>query len=727
MKLGRIFPLLFFALALGGDFPFGLPRGILPAESSSSSYWKPYPLSSPPKKNSEFPREKTVLYVVDAPGIEWFTLGALYAFETYGIVIDTVVGHSRGGLVLALWKAGFSPDDIQRFLRMEENEDDSDFSFLPLADEGFSGVEQTWAFFSDSLRMEIKQKKRPDKKALREKKWKLRMEEILSRENFPKEFYTVDCSGEKLAGEEALLKTMPFTGNLFGRGCALPLPEAEAKGIHWILTSLPVRFENEASKKSFSSEEKIWAMQVSRELSYYEGAMLVLRPHHAEEKIDDWIQSGFNAVEKRLSVFSSVVELAPYETKNNTSLPWFRPELSLDSVRPELQEHLRSFWHADTGIFPAEKFLDEISAEPLYDSVSISMREGAFCVSASSSPLIRVRAGGFGSNIFGPIAALDARFRYVNQFEYELGALFFYGIGAKGVSPELRLFKLLSGQLDLGFRYEYAKLSPLKSYFSFDTYRTKILEESKRDLVLSVNYFPDSLFRVSFFARLGAREYKMSKRVSDERVELRSLFPEFNINWGRLKNKWFDPDGHLVSAFIGLESDGASFGVGESVPIYWKMGASFSMTRSLTDYLIFGLGGALGANIYREDGDEFPPSFGFEPIDWTLRQGIEATPWSSEWFFNELRSHEYALLRGHLGLSKGPFGAFFFFAYIRDFENANPYLGKNRLVLEPALRFAFRSLSVYTGMHKTLDIDESSDFGELKTYRYFIRVGNYAF
>ena len=74
----------------------------------------------------------------------------------------------------------------------------------------------------------------------------------------------------------------------------------------------------------------------------------------------------------------------------------------------------------------------------------------------------------------------------------------------------------------------------------------------------------------------------------------------------------------------------------------------------------------------------------------------------------------------------GVIGAWVFGAYVRDYEdNPSALLGENKIVLEPALRFAYKSISAYVGMSRIVDNRTMEDLQEIGDYQYFVRIGNY--
>lgn len=681
-------------------------------------------------------QHKTVLYLDGSAQSPWFFLGVLYAFESYGVQVDSIVGTSYGALVGALWKSGYSLDDIQRIFRhpdvepfLSEKVVEQEPDYLPLADSGVASIRARFAFNFDSTGS-VSARKLPlhyDSLKLARQKFRLRIEESLYRKPISRKVAVMTCEGALKNGAKEILKTLPFEGNLFGPGCETPFPREGDNNDALIVSAAPLR-----EPANENSRERLARVSTSREINFYKESAIVIRPLALPGKTPQaWIQSGFSETEKKLSALSSVQKLQPYSVESDTIAPWFRLAAAPDSIPSQLQYHLLSYWdERDTGLVAVERFLDRISESSAYENVDVQMQpNGTVLMNASAPVQLDVRGGGFGSNILGAFAFADARVRYVNQFEYELGSSVFYGMGGYGAIPELKLMRLLEGKFNFGIRYEFMQLRPLQSYLNDVPYYRKIYEERRGDLIFTLDYLPNEMQRVSVFARVGEREYELHKHVSKSKVKVAPLSPELQFEQKTKRfDKWFGNSGYQLLGRVGMESVGASFGNGDAVPIFWTFGSSAAANYSPARHFTVGGGASFGANIYREEGEDFPPSFGYEAIDWTIRQGIDATPWSSEWYFPEFRSHEYGLLRLNFGLHAGPFGAWLFGAYVKDFEDSGlSGFSANRLVLEPALRFAYKSLSVYAGLSRTVNADEAKDLGDFANYHYFIRVGNFQF
>lgn len=726
--LTLVFSFQAFAMEMTWDFlsPFKKPLWSLGAKTN---------------QETETNTPKTVLYLGgESPYAAWYYLGAFYAFESYGVKIDSVVGNSLGAWVAGLWKSGYSLDDIQRLLRdphvakmlSEKNAAKDSFKYfkLPIAQESkASALQMRLAFTVDSNKISVNTLPlEADSSHLAEMAFRLRVEESLFRKPLSKKVTSIDCEGHKHEGALGVIKTMPFQENVYGVGCLIPLPSgSEENEFSVILSALPKRYVEQKNTEEFRN-----FFYQDRELSFVKNSFLVIRPHLPKKKSpESWMQSGFSEVEKKLGEFSAVQKLSPYETKSEFLQPWFRLIPVVDSIPSELHGHLLSYWNEqDSGLAAIDSFAKRLVESPVYDSVSMEMRgNGTIQIKAKSPLVIDLQGGGFGSSAFGPFIYGDFRVRYVSQFEYELGTNIFYGMGGFGVSPEFRLLRLLEGKLDFGIRYDYSHLKPLQSFLNHMGPRVRIEEEWRNDVTFQLDYHLDLYRSFSVKALIGKREYQLDKRLFQERLSVRPIAPEISFEQNPSKeNPWFAKNGVFVKTTLGLESVGAVFGEGETVPIFWKLKGNASLAHSPVSFFSLGLHAFAGANIYQEEGETYPPSFGFEPIDNTIRQEILATPYGNSWYLNEYRSHHYVSAGARLGLHLGLFSAWIFGSYVHDFEE-NPMndLDKSRIALEPLLRFAYKSIEVSVGMTRMVDLDSVKDLTELSDYRYFIQVGRFAF
>ena len=165
------------------------------------------------------------------------------------------------------------------------------------------------------------------------------------------------------------------------------------------------------------------------------------------------------------------------------------------------------------------------------------------------------------------------------------------------------------------------------------------------------------------------------------------------------------------------------------LPIYHKLTAELRGNYPLARFLTVGAAAAGGMDLYHDEGHGYvyPKSTGLLPMDNYYRRSIAATPWNTEWYNPELLSHHYGLLRLNVGLHKKALGMWVFGAYVRDFEeNPTARLNPDKFVLEPALRFAYKSITAYVGMSRLVDSETLDELGEVMDYTFFVRIGNYS-
>ena len=136
----------------------------------------------------------------------------------------------------------------------------------------------------------------------------------------------------------------------------------------------------------------------------------------------------------------------------------------------------------------------------------------------------------------------------------------------------------------------------------------------------------------------------------------------------------------------------------------------------------------MGFDAYRDGGAfKFPKNFENVAVEDRYRLHVPATSWSQDWLDPELSTHGYALLRMNGGVERYGFGLWLSMAYIHDFEDkSTAKLNSNKFVFEPALRYKYRSFTVYAGLNRVVDTDTFGDLKRFKDYRYFIRIGDYS-
>ncbi len=701
------------------------------------------------------PLVRSVLYLGGGEASPWFFLGVLYALRDYRVPIDSVVGASWGAWVGALWTAGWSLDAMQRLMTDPAiapylNEDrlfpqtnsHSDF-YLPIAKTGLPAMQARFSLESDTAGYVnlISRSLDPDTAAMRYTFFKLRIQESLQRGTAGKKtpFSVIACDKFISNAPNDILQTLPIEGNVHsGDYCAMvPVPEITSPMLAIVPTPFPIR---SGPPSANSWREAALSTSLKRLQALSDNSVVIIRPHSLSglNSPESWMQAGYKAVEARLGDFTPLASrLRDYPSADDSIVSRFRYFPSFDSISAEFFSHISNYWPAkDTGIVAPRKFLENILQSPLYDSVAMSLEyNGDLMISASVAPVLDFRVGGFGSNIFGPNAFGAASFRYVNQFEYLFGAEAFVGANSYGVRPEMKLSGVWQGNWDFFFAGDFCKWEPLRGYFHNQDPTLRIYSETRSDFSAGLHYALDSLGVISFNVTLGESVFETMNTNEYGDLKTRSLFPRLDfIQQSDAFLPWFGSSGHSIDMQAGFRSVNLAVNGTYAAPLYLTSTVEAQQFFSPWESLSLGVGVAGGVNIRREEGQgyEYPSPFLITTeseevaiTNW-YRLHMNPTPWSTEWPFTELSSHHYGLMRASLGLHHGPLGAWLFAAYMRDFEeNPSVNLGANRLILEPTLRFAYKSIEVRCGMNRLVDFDSLDKFKDIKDYQYFFKVGNY--
>ena len=179
---------------------------------------------------------------------------------------------------------------------------------------------------------------------------------------------------------------------------------------------------------------------------------------------------------------------------------------------------------------------------------------------------------------------------------------------------------------------------------------------------------------------------------------------------------WFASKGFEANASVGINIIG--YGFHQRGPIYgiYALDGRYSLSPSRSTLLTFGA--AMGFDAYRDGGSfKFPKNFENVAMEDRYRLHVAATPWSEDWLDPELSTHGYALLRMNGGVERHGFGLWLSLAYFHDFEDkATAALNSNKFVFEPALRYKYRSFTVYAGLNRIVDTETFGDIKDLKNY-----------
>ncbi len=707
---------------------------------------------------------KTVLYLGGGERSPWFQLGVLYAIEEYGIPVDSVVATSWGAWIGSLWSRGVPLDEIQKImldpviapyvghdLASPENRlgyQERDFLEFPVSVSGIPSMRQRFMLSVDTSFnvRRLKKPLTPDSTQVVRTLAKLRFQESLYRQRsgyqVPFSVQSCEAGNPVLVGNAIpqVVASLPLWKNerdqqqaktTSGELCpyyAMPL-EDNASELSVIVASDPLRAPVTGDERT-----RLLKIRANDVLASQPG--IIVRAHTIlDTSRAAWIQAGFTSFEKHLSDFSVLNgRKGDYSQNRMAAKPWFRFEPTFDSLSSEIHDALNAYWDAsDTGIVAPENFAYEILQNPAYDSLDLSMQpSGNMTVDASVHPTFDVAAGGFGSNAFGPNAYFEATMYYVDHVEIELVLAGFWGMTSYGVQPRLGISKFWNRHWSLQFGYDYLNLVPLKS-FSKNTRRSlRIVSEERSDLTMNLYYEVDANQRISTEFIFGARTFELdSLYYGDKAIKTYPVSPMLHYRYLEgADDNWFANGGYALNLWGGFESIGFSDGIIDVVPIYWKLLADARYSVSPVPFVTFTGAAAGGIERYHDEGHGYvsPKSFGYAPLDIAYQQHAAVTPWSTEWYNAELSSHEYGMARLSAGLHGDYFGLWLFGAYYHDFEKS-PFaeLNENKFIFEPALRFAYRSFVVYAGMNRIVDNDSFADLTHIKSYDFFIRIGNYEF
>lgn len=692
--------------------------------------------------------KKAVLYLGGGDNSPWFFLGVFYAIDTYKIPIDSIVASSWGAWISALWMEGFSPDAIQTLFldpelkpfvgqeQLSQNRFSEQKSLFPISNSKIPSLQARFSIESDSSGlMNLRSRFLDDDTLLKQKAlFDFRIQESLSQKMIPprKRFSALSCDGSSGKTVEDILKTLPLAQhNASGELCNLiPMPLVnDTSVISIVAVPIPLRYKDTITEPW---KRTLWLKSLDQ-LKNNTVPMVVIRPHIMNQNTPEaWIQAGFSAVENRLGNLVDVMGGTPSSIRSLDSLvPWFRYNPSFDKVSAEIYSHIKSYWNpADTGINAPRKFISRIESNPLYDSLSFELEDnGDLLIGAKTSPLLDFKLGGFGSNVFGPNAFSEIQFRFISQFEFMFSLSAFYGLGSYGVRPELRLSRLWQGRGDFFVNADFSRREVLKDYFSDENKWNRIFSESRTDLNLGFSY--EHLFKHHFDFNIlfGSRTLETNYSKTDGDFKTTPIEPKMTYRYRSTDFKpWFGSSGYSIEGFLSMRSIHA--GIYGFIPMHYRSEINLQAYYSPKPFLTLGAGAAGAVSIYHKEGYGYvyPELLGYEPIDNTYRHQMAPTPWSTEWYFAELLSYHYGLVRLQAGLHNKWLGVWLFASYIKDFEeNPTVLIKDHRFVFEPMIRFAYRSFDVRAGLNRVVDYKHFDDFTDFKNYHFFIKFGAYQF
>ncbi len=698
---------------------------------------------------------KSVLYLGGGEHSPWFDLGALYAIEEYKIPVDSIVATSWGAWMGALWSLGVSIDDMQRLMLDSAIADfvgvnsinaktEHDAFGIPVSVEGVPSLRERFSFYADTAGNVYRSMHAlvPDTASIVRSLARLRFEESLYRQHgsfqIPFTLQTCDSVIENPTLAD-VIASLPLPGNeQSGELCPyLALPAArKSTELPLIVVADPVRYEPEGNAE-IRTLKKNALSQLSADLG------VIIRTHSIREKSrKSMIQAGFSAVEHSLRNMTLLMARRTDYSEKQKSEAWFQFNPKFDSLSSEFHSAVSSYWNPkDTGFAAPANFAYAVTAKAHYDSVSFNMQpDGDLLIDVGVHPTVDVAAGGFGSNVIGANAYGEVSLHYVNQMEIFLKLAGFAGLSSYGFRPRLEVSNLISHRWSFNFGYDLMKLRYLKTFENDNTpERNRFKYEMRNDLFLSARYAIDELQSVEVKFLFGNREFDLTEGAVpvEEDFEDDDVFVNTSRNYettpvtqtvrySLLKGEddpWFASNGFAASASVGMNLVG--YGFHQRGPIYgvYDLDGRFSYSPSKSASVT--VGAAAGFDAYRDGHFKFPKNFDNVAMEDRFRQHVNATPWSQDWLDPELSTHGYALLRVNGGVHRYGLGLWLSFAYFHDFEDKKTArLEINKFVFEPALRYKYRSFSVYAGMNRVVDTETFGDLKRIKNYRYFIRIGD---
>lgn len=692
--------------------------------------------------------KKTVLFLGGGDHSPWYFLGVFYAIDAYKIPIDSIVASSWGAWVSALWVEGWSPDAIQKlfldpqikpFVGLEQLSKTAlqkKTPLFPIANATIPSLQARFFLLSDTAGF-LKMQSRPldnDSISTQNALFKFRIQESLYQKIIPpsKAFLAVSCDGTSGNSVNDIIKTLPLEGHFASGEFCEQIPRPTQKDTSVIsIVAVPVPLRNKDTI-SDSWKRTIWNNTL-KDLKANPPPAVIIRAHQvSSDSPEAWIQAGFSAVEARLGDLAKVRGRAPSSLRSLDSLiPWFKYNPSFESVPAEIYTHIKSYWNtADTGILAPSRFVSKIMSNPLYDDISFDLEEDAdLVIGAKAPPLLDFQLGAFGSNIWGPNAYGKVAFRLINQFEYIFSTEAFYGLNSYAVRPELRLSRLWEGRGDFFIKGDFSRREPLKSYFPEEALWTRVFRETRTDFSLGFAYEASAEQQLDFSVLFGSRVYKTAYSKSEGDFKTTPIEPKLTYDYSTPDYQpWFGKSGFGIHGELSMRSIYAGFD--GFVPMHYRSEIGAEYHYSPLSFLTLGAGASGAVSLYHKEGYGYvyPELLNYDPLDNVHRHRMSPTPWSSEWYFAEMLSHHYGLIRLQVGLHKGWFGAWLFSAYIKDFEeNSTVAMKDHRFMLEPTLRFAYRSLDVRAGLSRVVDYSHTKDLKKLEDYNFFIKFGAYDF
>ena len=686
---------------------------------------------------------KSVLYLGGGAHSPWYSLGVLYAVRDYQIPVDSVVATSWGAFVGSLWSSGMELDEIQKLVTdslfvlqlLGEKSSPSPLESLPISGEGEPSLAFRFAFYGDSSgRAHFRP--RPlfaDREFLNASIFRFRVEEALLRADSTVLPFTAFACSSGIFRKARPAFALPFS-KTSGENCPDFFPEDSSAFAVYVM-AYPLRNADGKDSPTATSGFQNALEFIRREKEKNpERNIIVIRPHSVDENTPlAWMQAGYSDMERKRGEFSPLAHRkGKMPVAADSIFPRFRIEPSFEKFPSIYYSDLSSHWNeVDTGTLAAVRFLRSVSESPFYDSVQIEMDTlGIADVSAFASPVLEFRVGGFGSNLTGPLAYAGVDFRFVNQFEYAFRLEGFYGEHSRALRPEFSMRGFFGSRGEFSATGNISRIRPLRGYFSDVPMDLRLREIKQNDIDVKF-LWKDSLADFSFDVLLGESDFK--RFLGEDELHVNTLYPKVSFvrNRGEFL-EWFGDRGYRISGDFGFRSVNLTADGMGSAPLYVSTRLDVQKNFSPLSAVALSVGALGGVQIRRESGkgyvypDPLKTWTGgtVKSLDCWYRMHPSLSPWSASWNFTDLSTHHYTAARASAGLHTGPLGVWIFTAYMHDFEeNSHVELDADRILLEPTLRFSYRSLELRLGMSRLVSAADALKLKNVRDYHYFFQVG----
>jgi len=622
-----------------------------------------------------------------------YHLGVLSEIERFQIPIDTVVGSQWGAFAGALWSAGWSSAQIRELIK-------------------------SW----DSL-----PKPEPvQKSALWQKEWLIKHNEdgspflvelAESRPYFGQVLF--DLRVQEALWRSDIGSKIPFRKIDSLENYPFPFPRNE-DGESIKILSTPIALRDTSGTATQRYQLRLWQADT---------ALLILRPH-SKPNPDSLFEAGIQAVQARRSKLAQVFEETHPASFVPTPPPRFLYLPVFDSVPAEIQEHLKSFWNPkDTGILAVRNFLENMQNDGSYTEVNLVLDSGSLLqINSESYPQLSLAIIGFGGTLFGANAAVNANFRFVNQFGYNLNLIAFYGQGAKGAEPHLRFEQFFMGDGDFFAKAKFYEYEPIP-FFQKRIYReARLLKENGRGITLGIEKE-----RLQIAVELERRDITSGASgipiygeeidedgnrdiigIFYESVAVSSMFPYAKWLWqSEGYNRWFAKDGFMAQLTGGLKAVSVH-SIDQEAPLYISSQGILSITHPLSDYISISAGTEFGANFRRTDrGDLALPHelYGldfFEPdpaLDNRYRFAMGMGSYIENWQIPSNSSHLYGIVQAGFSVQWQGSGIFWAGGFAKDGE-PNPWrdMAAKRLFSEPKIRIRTETFDFVLGYNQIYSV-----------------------